>query len=134
MGGMQPEQVMQEVADFLQIPFEEILTRPTVNRHPARANTAYPETIPEAGQLGVDRVDKWKQVLTRAEIEIIDYYLGGIMQDFGYEVTTKTSLLRNARNLIRVRRQYTEESNLYRVDVLRGLRRLIPTRLRNTRR
>jgi hypothetical protein len=94
-----PEKAMRELANFLELPFRDILLTPTVNGYPASSNTAYKGLAPAPGKLTQATVDHWRESLAPAEIRLVNKQLGSLMESLGYSVETK-SFFRRAISLV----------------------------------
>jgi hypothetical protein len=98
------DSVMKGVAEYLDVSFEDILTRPTLYGRDATANTAYRGQHEVSGRVSSETVERWREELSPAEVNLVGSFMAGFLDGFGY------SGGRPARGLFRaamqVRREY----------------------------
>ncbi|MCI5221386.1 MAG: sulfotransferase [Candidatus Electrothrix sp. AR4] len=89
----EPAERMAELADFLDIQWDESLLRPTVNGMPAHANSMYKD-LQVTGVVRKSSKNKWKTVLTEAEQRMACGTLREAkMVGYDWDVSRKDSLL-----------------------------------------
>lgn len=88
-----PEEKMRTVAEFLGIPYQASLLRPTQNGEPAHANSMFREDQ-ATGQLLPGRRSRWAETLTAEEQDALLAYYYPVARQMGY--TWPVSRLRGA--------------------------------------
>ncbi len=101
-------EVMERVAGFLGVRFDEAMLRPTVAGLPASPNTGYEQGSPQAGLFSTS-VDRWKSALTQAEIDYISSYLHPYMRRFNYD-PARASWMSYLRAALQLKRAYRAEN------------------------
>lgn len=84
--------VMTDVARFAGIRWDDCLLRPTVMGQETTGNNYDDEKFREVTNKNVDR---WRERISEFEAKVIEFHLGDIMQQFGYNL--EYSLLETAR-------------------------------------
>ena len=112
--------VMQAVADFLRIPFDEVTLTPSIGGLPVVANTAFATEATEGDQVFKASIDRWREKLSPAEISYITTTLAQRMTRFDYPIDKAVGLGEYLRVLGRLQREYTTAG--LRFSVRRGLR------------
>jgi len=79
-----PELVMHGVCEFLEMPFHQNLVSPTDGDSDYRGNTYGAVEIP-SGQITSKNVGRWRERLTTDEVQIIEFFLGDVLEALGYE-------------------------------------------------
>lgn len=75
---------MMELAAWLGIEFDAVLTKPTEYGRDAVSNTAYAGAIPQAGRVSSGSLRKWQSELSVDESLLVQSFLGPEMRAFGY--------------------------------------------------
>jgi protein-tyrosine sulfotransferase len=88
----EPARVMGDVADLLNIPFQNRLVSPSRAGQQWTGNAASGTEFHAVSS----RPPNWPEKLTHAEVEAIEAALASIMKRFGYELTTKFPQMRGA--------------------------------------
>lgn len=92
-----PERVMREIANFLNISFLETLLKPTIWGIPWPGNNF--DGIKFKGVSKVN-VNRWRERITPEEASVIEFYFSDIMEFFGYKREfSKSEQIDAARNL-----------------------------------
>lgn len=79
-----PDPVMQGVCEFLEMPFHPNLLSPTDGDSDYRGNTYGAVKIP-TGQITAKNVGRWIERLSNDEVQIIEFFLGDVLEALGYE-------------------------------------------------
>jgi hypothetical protein len=77
-----PRTTLNRISDWLEVEFEESLLIPSLFSNPTCSNNFTGEKSYSISDTGLD---KWKKILTKEEILIIDFFLGGYMSEYGYD-------------------------------------------------
>jgi hypothetical protein len=99
--------VMERMAGFLGIRFDEAMLSPTMADLPASQNTAFEQRLSRA-TVSSASIDRWKTALTQAEIAYVSAYVHPYTRRFGYDVGS-TALPGYLRAASRLRRDYRAE-------------------------
>jgi len=78
-----PTKIMNEITEFLDIKFDEILLKPTICGQLWVGNNFDGLKFTKVSNVNVDR---WKQRIDEEEAKLIEYYFSDIMQHFGYNL------------------------------------------------
>lgn len=124
--------VMQDIAEFLQIPFEECLLRPTVYGILAGSNTAYTDRAPAPGTVGKASGELWEQVLSAAEVRVIAQILGPELREHGYGAPAVGPLTMLA-SLLALKVQYAGSANHQPISILRWTKYCLGVAIRRRR-
>lgn len=76
------ENSMRSVASFLGIEFDTCLLKPTVYGRSIPGNSFEGELM---YSVSTKNVDRWRERITPAEAQIIEFHFSGIMEEFGYQ-------------------------------------------------
>lgn len=79
-----PELVMQRACKFLGLPFHGNLLSPSDGDTDYGGNTYGDVEIP-IGQISAKNVGRWRERLSTDEVEVIEFFLGDILDALGYE-------------------------------------------------
>lgn len=77
-----PEEIMKDLASFVEINFEEILLKPTVLGESWSGNST--SKVSFSG-ISKNNLDKWKKDITKYEITVVNELFPHVLQDFDYE-------------------------------------------------
>lgn len=113
---------MRRIASFLDIPFHDIMTRPTVNALAAGSNTAHEEKTPDVGTVTNVVTDYWREYLTKMEIQLISSYLQSLLHYYKYD-RENSSFFRYLLSLIILKGQYTNNPSLQDISIEQGIER-----------
>ncbi len=78
----EPEKVMRQLANFLEIEYDDCLLRPTFCGLPWRGNNFQGLKFDKPSPVNVDR---WRQRIDEHEAKVIEFYCGADMKEWGYE-------------------------------------------------
>lgn len=84
-----PEKVMRELADFIDIDYEEILTQPTLMGKPWGGNSTSGKKFSSVSN---QNIEKWKQDITKYEVSIVNELFPHVLRDFNFEVIDEKDL------------------------------------------
>ena len=113
---------MQEIAEWLGIPFEECLLRPTVYGLPAGSNTAYADRAPDPGTVGQASGKFWEEVLSAAEVRVVTYTLRAELNEHGYGAPGSHHPLAMLASLLTLKWQYSGVAKREPISILGWMR------------
>ncbi len=88
----QPEHWMRKVCAFLDVPFDDALLQPTKAGRPWAGNSANETTF---NAISTEPVDRWRKLLTEAEIGWVEWHCRDLMEPLGYKPTLGQRKLRH---------------------------------------
>jgi len=77
-----PEQTMREVAEFLEISFQDSLLMPTMFSEKWQGNSTSQVKFDSISKTNVDR---WKKEITPLEVWIVNHFFNFVIRDYDYE-------------------------------------------------
>ncbi len=88
----EPEAAMQRVCAFLDVPYDDVLLRPTKVGLPWAGNSATEQGFRAISQ---EPADRWRKFLTEEEIGWVEWHCRDLMEPLGYEPTLPRRRLRH---------------------------------------
>lgn len=93
-----PQQTLAMICAFLDIPYEEVLEKPTKDGHLWEGNSMHSDKFQGISTAPIGR---WHDSLNASQVEMIEGCLGGAMQSLGYQLSLPPKSFRQVTSLIK---------------------------------